>query len=71
MGRMRRRIVGERNESEVGPPQSVNVEAAQRLVLYSHDGTPLTRQIGFRMQTVGTCPPLSDNTSKRKPKKGR
>lgn len=23
------------------------------------------------MQTTGTCPPLSDNTSKRKPKKGK
>lgn len=22
------------------------------------------------MQTTGTCPPLSDNTSKRKPRKG-
>lgn len=23
------------------------------------------------MQTTGTCPPLSDNTSKRKPKRGK
>ena len=31
------------------------------------DGTPLVRQIGFRMQTTGTFPALHDN--KHPPKK--
>lgn len=43
----RPQVVAERNESEVGPPQSVEVEAVPRVVLYAHDGTPLTRRIGY------------------------
>ena len=34
-------------------------------------GAPLKRQIGFTMQTTGTNPPLHDNTSRRKPRKGK
>ena len=51
-------------------PNPQQVEAIRRVVLYRHDGMPLTRQIGFRaMQTSGTFPELA--STKRKPKKGK
>lgn len=58
-----------RNDDLVDPPNSYTVPDA-RPILYQADGTPLKRQIGFAMQTTGTCPPLSDTTSRKGPKKG-
>ena len=59
-----------RNDDTIDPPHTFTVDDRNRPALWSHDGTPPKRQIGFAMQTTGTCPPLSDNT-KRKPKRGK
>jgi hypothetical protein len=42
-----RSIRAERDVSEVGPPDSLDVEAVPRVVLYAADGTPMVRLIGF------------------------
>lgn len=61
-----------KNDDLIDPPNNFVVEDFHKPLLYTADGTPLRRQIGFAMaQTSGTCPPLSDNVSKRKPKKGK
>ena len=60
---------------EIPPPSSMNVEAEPRVLVYDAHDVPYVRRIGFamdrRVQTTGTCPPLSDNTGKRKPKRGK
>lgn len=60
-----------RDDSEVIPPSNVMVEHEYRVRLYLPDGRALVRRAGFGghdMQTTGTCPPLHDNTTRRKPK---
>lgn len=42
-----KRIVLERDISEVPPPTTVITEAVPKIVLFTADGTPLGRQIGF------------------------
>lgn len=59
------------SQDEIPPPSTFTVEDFSKPVLYLADGTPLRRQIGFAMQTTGTCPPLSDNTKRRPPRKGK
>lgn len=53
----------------------MSVESVPRVMLYDAYDVPYGRRIGFAMdrhvQTTGTCPPLSDNTGKRKPKRGK
>jgi hypothetical protein len=38
----------EQSYSEVTAPQNVTVYAVPKVVLYKADGTPLTRQIGYK-----------------------
>lgn len=58
----------------IDPPQSFTVHEPAPL-LYAADGLPMRRQIGFRMQTSGTAPGLSDGVKKtittKPPKKAK
>lgn len=63
------------SDNELPPPPTSVVEHEHRAVLYTPDGRALVRRAGFipggdmrHVQTSGTCPPLSNNTSIRKPK---
>ena len=38
----------EENDFIIPPPETVNVEAIPRVVLYKADGTALKRQIGYK-----------------------
>jgi hypothetical protein len=62
----------------ISPPASMTVDHEHKPRLFLADGTPLVRQAGFtaggsmrHVQTTGTNPPLSDNTQRRPPKKGK
>ena len=57
------------DEFLIPPPSSFTVHD-QRVLLYTADGVPLMRRIGFVMQTTGTNPPLHQGgkTIRTKPK---
>ena len=60
------------HDDRIDPPNTMTVDHARRPLLYLADGTAMVRQVGFRcVQTTGTNPPLSDNTQRRPPKKGK
>jgi len=57
------------SDDGIPPPATFTVDDYHRPVLYSPDGTPLRRQIGFAMsQTSGTFPAL---TTGKKTKGGK
>jgi len=43
----KRAFVASDDAPVIPPPNSVQVEAVPRVVLYAHDGTPLQRKMGF------------------------
>ena len=46
-------------------------ESKVRFVTYGPMDSSISIFVEDDMQTSGTCPPLSDNTSRRPPKKGK
>ena len=49
----------------------VGVDPARFVAIEKHGSSWVVVTEEDEMQTSGTCPPLSDNTSKRKPKGGK
>ena len=54
------------DEAPYHPP---SIHSEDKPLLYTADGTPLKRRIGFAMQTTGTFPELTKRSPKGKGKK--